>query len=64
VAPAIVGLILEPLAKQQLRRSLTPSEGAPSIPRVRPVTIVLWIIAVESLLIPVLLPLTRRCERR
>jgi putative tricarboxylic transport membrane protein len=59
VAPAIVGLILGPLAEQQLRRALTLSEGDPSILVSGPVAIVLWIIAVGSLLIPVLLPLAR-----
>ena len=60
VAPAVVGVILGPLAEQQLRRALTLSEGDPMILVSGPVTIVLWIIAIASVLLPVLLPVARR----
>ena len=60
VAPAVVGVILGPLAEQQLRRALTLSEGDPSILVSGPITIVLWTIAVLSLLLPVILPIARR----
>jgi putative tricarboxylic transport membrane protein len=63
VAPAVVGLILGPLAEQQLRRALTLSEGDPSILVSGPVTIGLWIVVLLALLIPVLLPLGRRQYR-
>ncbi|MFC4002722.1 tripartite tricarboxylate transporter permease [Prauserella oleivorans] len=52
VAPAIVGLILGPLAEQQLRRALTLSEGDPSILLSGPITIVLWCVVAVALLAP------------
>ena len=60
VAPAVVGVILGPLAEQQLRRALTLSEGDPSILVSGPITIALWTIAALSLLLPVILPIARR----
>ena len=60
VAPAVVGVILGPLAEQQLRRALTLSEGDPSILVSGPITIGLWLIVVLSLLLPVILPVVRR----
>lgn len=52
VAPAIVGLILGPLAEQQLRRALTLSEGDPSILLSGPITVVLWCVVVAALVLP------------
>jgi putative tricarboxylic transport membrane protein len=63
VAPAVVGLILGPLAEQQLRRALTLSEGDPSILLSSPITVFLWIVVVLSLLIPLLLPVAKRRRR-
>lgn len=60
LAPAVVGLILGPIAEQQLRRALILSEGDLSILVSGPITIVLWVAAALSLVIPVLLPLARR----
>ena len=60
VAPAIVGLILGPLAEQQLRRALTLSEGDLSILVSGPITIVLWVVVALALLIPLVLPVARR----
>jgi putative tricarboxylic transport membrane protein len=60
LAPAVVGLILGPIAEQQLRRALILSEGDMSILVSSPITIVLWVVAVLSLIIPVLLPMVRR----
>ena len=60
VAPAVVGLILGPLAEQQLRRALTLSEGDPSILLSSPITIVLWGVVVVALAAPIALPLVRR----
>jgi putative tricarboxylic transport membrane protein len=60
VAPAVVGLILGPLAEQQLRRALTLSEGDPSILLSSPVTVFLWVVVLLSLLIPLLLPVAKR----
>ena len=60
VAPAVVGVILGPLAEQQLRRALTLSEGDPSILLSGPITIGLWAVALLALLLPVILPVVRR----
>jgi putative tricarboxylic transport membrane protein len=59
VAPAIVGLILGPLAEQQLRRALTLSEGDPSILLSSPITYVLWAVVVFALLGAFAAPLLR-----
>jgi putative tricarboxylic transport membrane protein len=63
VAPAVVGLILGPLAEQQLRRALTLSEGDPSILVSSPITVFLWIVVVLALLIPLVLPVAKRRRR-
>jgi putative tricarboxylic transport membrane protein len=63
VAPAVVGLILGPIAEQQLRRALTLSEGDPSILVSSPITILLWTVAALALLGSVVLPLARRRKR-
>ncbi|MBA8826433.1 putative tricarboxylic transport membrane protein [Saccharopolyspora lacisalsi] len=42
VAPAVVGLILGPLAEQQLRRALALSQGDPTVLVSGPLTIALW----------------------
>ncbi|MGP4020778.1 tripartite tricarboxylate transporter permease [Saccharopolyspora sp. 5N708] len=60
VAPAVVGLILGPIAEQQLRRALTISEGDLSILVSGPITITLWTIAILALLAAILTPLLRR----
>jgi putative tricarboxylic transport membrane protein len=63
VAPAVVGLILGPIAEQQLRRALTLSEGDPAILVSSPITVFLWVVVVLSLLIPLLLPIAKRRRR-
>jgi putative tricarboxylic transport membrane protein len=63
VAPAVVGLILGPIAEQQLRRALTISEGDPAILVSSPITVFLWVVVALSLLIPLLLPLAKRRRR-
>jgi putative tricarboxylic transport membrane protein len=60
VAPAVVGLILGPLAEEQLRRALTLSEGDPSILVSGPVTVVLWAVVALAVAGSVLLPALRR----
>ncbi|HEY4422166.1 MAG TPA: tripartite tricarboxylate transporter permease [Pseudonocardia sp.] len=63
VAPAVVGLILGPIAEQQLRRALTLSEGDPAILVSSPITVFLWVVVALSLLIPLLLPIAKRRRR-
>jgi putative tricarboxylic transport membrane protein len=64
VAPAIVGLILGPLAEQQFRRALALSEGDLSILLSSPVCVVLWLVVAVSLLLPPGLALWRRRASR
>ncbi|RRO17583.1 tripartite tricarboxylate transporter permease [Saccharopolyspora rhizosphaerae] len=63
VAPAVVGLILGPIAEQQLRRALTISEGDLSILVSGPLSTTLWSVAVVALLLAVAAPLRRRGSR-
>ena len=57
IAPVVVGLILGPLAEQQLRRALAISQGDPSVLFQTPVALVLYAIAAIALLLPVFLRL-------
>ena len=57
VAPAIIGMILGPLAEQQFRRALAISEGDPLVFLTRPLSATLLILAVAIL---VVIPLYRR----
>ncbi|XVV09740.1 tripartite tricarboxylate transporter permease [Actinoplanes sp. CA-131856] len=60
VAPAIVGLILAPLAEQQLRRALALSDGDWSTLVSSPLTIILWAFVVLALALPPFLAWRRR----
>jgi putative tricarboxylic transport membrane protein len=53
VAPCIIGLILGPLAEQNLRRALSISQGDWSVFVTHPISLVLLILAVVMLLLPV-----------
>ena len=48
VAPAVIGLILGPLAEQQLRRALAISEGAVSVLVTRPLSGALLVLAAAA----------------
>ena len=52
VAPAVVGLILGPLAEQQFRRALAISEGDPSVFFTHPISLALLVIALLLVIIP------------
>jgi putative tricarboxylic transport membrane protein len=60
IAPVVVGLILGPLAEQQLRRALSISQGDPSVLVHSPVAIILYAIAAIAILLPVFLRLRGR----
>jgi putative tricarboxylic transport membrane protein len=55
IAPVVVGLILGPMAEQQLRRALAISQGDPMVLFSSPVSLVLYAIAVLALLLPLYL---------
>jgi putative tricarboxylic transport membrane protein len=55
IAPAVVGLILGPLAEQQFRRALAISQGDPSVFFTHPLSLALLAIAVLLVLVPVFL---------
>jgi putative tricarboxylic transport membrane protein len=59
IAPAVVGLILGPLAEQQLRRALAIGEGDLGILVSSPICIVLFTVAAIVVLLPALQPLRR-----
>jgi putative tricarboxylic transport membrane protein len=60
LAPAIIGLILGPIAEQQLRRALAIAEGSPAVLVTRPISATLFAAAVVLLFGPLLLRLSRR----
>ncbi|MDP9397616.1 MAG: tripartite tricarboxylate transporter permease [Actinomycetota bacterium] len=60
VAPAVLGLILGPLAEVQLRRSLAISQGDPSILVSSPIAAGILLVAVLAAVVPSLLSLRAR----
>jgi putative tricarboxylic transport membrane protein len=61
LAPAIIGVILGPMAEQQLRRALAIAEGSPAVLVTRPISATLLAIAALLLIGP---PLLRAWRRR
>jgi putative tricarboxylic transport membrane protein len=61
VAPAIIGVILGPMAEQQFRRTLAISQGDPSIFFTRPISATLLLLAVLAVLA---VPLARAYRAR
>jgi putative tricarboxylic transport membrane protein len=55
IAPAVVGLILGPLAEQQFRRALAISQGDPSVFFTQPLSLALLVVAALLVLVPVIL---------
>jgi len=55
IAPVVVGLILGPMAEQQLRRALAISQGDPAILIGSPVAIVLYSVAILALVLPMIM---------
>ena len=64
VAPAVIGLILGPLAESQFRRALAISQGDPSVFFSHPISAVLFLITAVILLGPVAMRLIRRVKAR
>ena len=60
VAPAVVGLILAPLAEQQLRRALALSDGDWTVLVSSPLTVILWIVVALALIVPAVAAARRR----
>jgi putative tricarboxylic transport membrane protein len=55
IAPVVVGLILGPMAEQQLRRALAISQGDPSVLVGSPIAVVLMLLAATAVLLPLYL---------
>ena len=55
IAPVVVGLILGPLAEQQLRRALAISQGDPTVLVTSPVAAVLLALAAAAVIVPLVL---------
>jgi putative tricarboxylic transport membrane protein len=60
IAPAVIGLILGPMAEAQFRRALTISQGDPSVFVTHPISLALLIIAALVLVLPPVLRMMRR----
>ena len=60
IAPVVVGLILGPLAEQQLRRALAISQGDATVLLHSPVAVILYAIALVAILLPVYLRMRGR----
>ena len=60
VAPAIIGLILGPLAEQQFRRAVAISQGDLTVFLTRPISATILALAVAALLVPMLVRHWRR----
>ena len=55
IAPVVVGLILGPLAEQQLRRALAISQGDPTVLVHTPIAVILLILAATAVVLPIVL---------
>ena len=64
VAPAVIGMILGPLAEAQFRRALAISQGDWSVFFTRPISLTLLVLAVLALLLPVVFSLVQSRRNR
>ena len=55
IAPVVVGLILGPLAEQQLRRALAISQGDPTVLVHSPISVVLLLLAATAVILPIVM---------
>jgi len=60
VAPAVIGLILGPMAEAQFRRAMTISQGDPSVFLTHPLSLALLVTALLVIIVP---PVLRRMRR-
>ncbi len=63
VAPAVLGMILGPMAEQQFRRALSISQGNPSVFLREPLSATLLAISLVAILVPLVGPYLRRARR-
>ena len=63
VAPAVLGMILGPMAEQQFRRALAISQGDPSVFLREPLSAALLAISLLAVLVPLVGPYLRRARR-
>jgi putative tricarboxylic transport membrane protein len=61
VAPAVIGLILGPVAETNLRRALAIGEGNPAVLVQSPFSVVVYLAALLAVFLP---PLVRRIRSR
>ena len=64
VAPVLVGMILGPLAEQQLRRALSISQGDPSVFVTRPISLAILFVALLVVAAPPIIGRLRRPRRK
>jgi putative tricarboxylic transport membrane protein len=64
VSPAILGLILGPLAEQQFRRALAISQGDPTVFLTRPISATILAFAFTTLVAPLLYELVMSWRRK
>ncbi len=62
IAPVVVGLILGPMAEQQLRRALSISQGDPTVLFSSPIAAVLLVLAALALIVPLIMRARGRGE--
>ncbi len=55
IAPVVVGLILGPMAEQQLRRALSISQGDPAVLFSSPVSLTLYAVAILAIVLPLIM---------
>jgi putative tricarboxylic transport membrane protein len=60
VAPAVIGLILGPLAETQARRALAISQGDPAVFVTQPISAGILLVAFLLLVVPVVIRTRRR----
>ena len=63
VAPAVIGLILGPLAETQFRRALSISQGDPSVFFTSPISASLLALTAALIVVPWIVRLSRRKTR-